>query len=261
MSETGRLYKRAATSSDRPLWHVEKDSALFAGPLQRNARHAHSVSVFLAGLYGHFNLRIAGGEWLSCRTAVVPAGVAYEFDMRGEPLSVLYLEPDVGGPHALTALVRNAREANGALVGSHGELSLLRELYKDPNGRSWTHLALRDLVAFSGGRSRKPIDARISRAVEALCPDYREQRPVAHFANTVGLSASHFQHLFTQEVGVPFRRYRIWHRLRAAIAEIVSGSNFTQAAHAAGFYDQAHFARDFRRTFGAPASPTLARIR
>ncbi|WP_245425620.1 hypothetical protein [Phyllobacterium brassicacearum] len=35
-------------------------------------------------------------------------------------------------------------------------------------------------------------------------------------------------------MGVPFRRYRAWNRMRAAISEIVNGSNFTTAAHAAG---------------------------
>jgi AraC-like DNA-binding protein len=67
--------------------------------------------------------------------------------------------------------------------------------------------------------------------------------------------------VFAEHVGVPFRRYRAWHRLRAAIREIVEGSNFTTAAHAAGFADQAHFAHDFRRTFGAPASRSLGRVR
>jgi AraC family transcriptional regulator len=33
----------------------------------------------------------------------------------------------------------------------------------------------------------------------------------------------------------------------------------TQAAHAAGFADSAHFSRVFRRTFGLPAT-TLTRI-
>jgi AraC-like DNA-binding protein len=49
--------------------------------------------------------------------------------------------------------------------------------------------------------------------------------------------------------------------MRAAIAEMVRGSILGRAAHAAGFADQAHFAHDFRRTFGAPASRSLARIR
>jgi AraC-like DNA-binding protein len=90
---------------------------------------------------------------------------------------------------------------------------------------------------------------------------YGELTSVAELAASAGLSASRFQHLFTSEVGVPFRRYRAWHRMRAAIREIVSGSTFTRAAHAAGFSDQAHFAHDFRRTFGAPASRSLSRVR
>ena len=56
---------------------------------------------------------------------------------------------------------------------------------------------------------------------------------------------------------MPFRRYRVWHRLRAAIREVAQGSNLTAAAHAAGFADQAHFTREFRRTFGAPPSRGL----
>ena len=80
-------------------------------------------------------------------------------------------------------------------------------------------------------------------------------------ARSVGLSSSRLQHLFTENVGVPFRRYRAWVRMRRAIAAVVAGANFTGAAHAAGFADQAHFANDFRRTFGAPASRSLLGIR
>jgi AraC-like DNA-binding protein len=84
--------------------------------------------------------------------------------------------------------------------------------------------------------------------------------PAAEIAATVGLSPSRFQHLFTAHIGVPFRRYRAWHRLRAAIREVTRGANYTEAAHAAGFADQAHFARHFRRTFGAPASRGLRQM-
>jgi AraC-like DNA-binding protein len=45
--------------------------------------------------------------------------------------------------------------------------------------------------------------------------------------------------------------------VRSSIREIARGSSFTNAAYAAGFADQSHFAREFRRTFGAPASKGL----
>jgi AraC-like DNA-binding protein len=262
MTEREHLYERAAVDIGglRPLWHIDKGRALFAGPLGRNARHRHSAPVYLAGLYGTFRLRLEA-EWLTCRTAVIPAGVPYEFDMGGNPLAVLYVEPNVAGVDALAPLLRNTREVNGALIGSTGEVALLRELYEDRSSPQWAGAALHDIVAFSKRRGARQINPRVSRIVEAMYERYDELTPVAELARSVGLSASRFQHLFTQEVGVPFRRYRAWHRLRAAIREIINGSNFTAAAHAAGFFDQAHFARDFRRTFGAPASLSLSRVR
>ena len=204
-------------------------------------------------------MRIDNGEWLTCRTAAIPAGVPYEFDMNGDPLAVLYVEPNVAGVDALTPLVCGTHEVNGALVGKSGDVSLMRELYEDRFSAPWAGEALNDIVHFSKRRSAKEIDLRVSRVVEVMYERYDELTPVACLASSVGLSASRFQHLFTHKVGVPFRRYRVWHRMRAAIREIINGSNLTQAAHAAGFYDQAHFARDFRRTFGAPAFASLSR--
>jgi len=100
---------RAATTKLDSLWHVDDGQALFVGPLHRNALHRHCVPVYLAGLYGTFRLRIARDGWLSCRTAVIPARVPYEFDMGGEPLAVFYLEPNVASVDALTNLVRDTR--------------------------------------------------------------------------------------------------------------------------------------------------------
>lgn len=263
MTKTTGLNERAAHqgAAGGPLWNLGDGIALFAGPLNRNALHRHCVPVFLAGLYGTFRLRIGSAGWRSCRAAVIPAGIGYEFDMSGDPLAVIYLEPNVAGVDALVPLVVNAREVGRALVGSSGDVPLLRQLYEDHRCRSWTGEALGDVVGFAQRRCARRIDRRIARAVEVLQRRSSDLMPAEELARGVGLSASRFQHLFTQEVGVPFRRYRAWHRLRAAIGEIVQGSTFTQAAHAAGFSDQAHFAREFRRTFGAPASPGLSMLR
>lgn len=257
-----RLNERAARkpSERRSFWHVDDGRAFFAGPLGHNASHQHSIPVYLAGLYGRFGLRIHGVPWLSCRTAVIPAGVPYEFDMGGDPLAVFYVEPNVAGVEALIPLARSTREVNGALVGSAGEITLMRDCYEDPSSATWIGVALSDVVAFSKQRTARVLDPRVLRVVESMQTRYGDLTPVSYFASSVGLSASRFQHLFTQEVGVPFRRYRAWQRTRAAIREIENGSNFTSAAHAAGFADQPHFAREFRRTFGASASHSLLRL-
>jgi AraC-like DNA-binding protein len=168
---------------------------------------------------------------------------------------VFYLEPSVAGADALSPLVAGAHEVNGALVGQ-ADAPLLRSAFELRPGGETLRAEVGDVMAHARRRSRRSIDARISRSVATL-QAATDAVSVREAAAVAGLSASRFQHLFTREVGVPFRRYRAWQRLRAAIREVADGSSLTAAAHAAGFADQAHFTRSFRRTFGAPPSRGL----
>jgi quercetin dioxygenase-like cupin family protein len=95
----GSLYERAAITSGEldALWHVEDGRTFFAGPLDYNASHQHGAPVFLAGLYGKFRLRLDGGRWIPCHSAVIPAGVRHELNVGGNPLSVFYVEPTTAG--------------------------------------------------------------------------------------------------------------------------------------------------------------------
>lgn len=73
-------------------------------------------------------------------------------------------------------------------------------------------------------------------------------------ARAHGLSSSRLGHLFSAQVGVPFRPFALWLRLRGALACVASGANLTEAAHGAGFADSAHLTRTFRRMFGITPS-------
>lgn len=254
------MYERAGDGL-KPLWHVAGGTTFFAGPLHYNAPHQHGAPVYLAGLYGDFRLRVGTGAWTSCRTAMIPAGCLHELDLGGDPVGVLYLEPERVGHDALTFLLHGTSEVSGALVGTGGETILLRDLFEHRAATSAAGPALGDLLAFAVGRVERRIDGRIARAIRILLADPDAPMSVGALAASVGLSASRFQHLFTEAVGVPFRRYRAWARMRRAIGAVIAGANFTGAAHWAGFADQAHFAHDFRRTFGAPASFSLRDIR
>lgn len=244
-----------------PLWHVAGAHTLFVGPLRYNAAHQHGAPVYLAGLYAPFRIRVRGQDWVRCRTALVPAGLLHELDVGGEPIGVLYLEPGATGPGALAPLLGGTTESGGALLGTAGEIAPLQALWEARDAARWAGDALADLTAFSGRRRAGAIDPRVLRVVESLTLRPDPDQSAARLARAVGLSDSRLQHLFTREVGVPFRRYRAWARMRRAIEAVVAGANFTGAAHAAGFADQAHFAHDFRRTFGAPASNSLLDIR
>jgi len=263
MADSPRLYERAAPEIVKfdALWDISDGRTFFTGPLHYNASHQHGAPVFLAGIYGNFRLRLHGGDWQSCRTAVIPAGVLHELDIGGDPLTVFYIEPNIAGADALKPLIRNTREVNGAWVGTGGEISFMRDLYEDRYNPHWTAEPLADLMGFAKRRANAGlIDPRIIQVVEFLFEHGDDLSSVATLAGTVGLSASRFQHLFTQQIGVPFRRYRGWNRMRKAIREIIRGNNFTSAAHATGFSDSAHFNHEFRKTFGAPPTVGLQKL-
>lgn len=80
-------------------------------------------------------------------------------------------------------------------------------------------------------------------------------------AAQVGISASRLTHLFTEQVGIPLRRYVLWRRLHIAITRVQAGDDLTDAAHAAGFADSAHLSRTCHYTFGLPPSLLSRHIR
>lgn len=259
---TLHLYERAAPLAVYDaLWDIRAGRTFFCGPLYHCASHQHGAPVFLAGLYGKFRLRLYGGDWFWCRTAIIPAGVVHELDVGGEPITVLYLEPTVAGAEAFKPLLNNTRSLGDALIGQGGEINFLRDLYEDRYNSAWSADALKDLLGYAYRRAPPAvIDPRLAGVINYLFEHADDLTPVTAWAAQAGLSSSHFQHLFTQQVGVPFRRYRAWNRVRQAISEIVHGHNFTAAAHAAGFTDSAHFNHEFRKTFGAAPTVSLRRL-
>lgn len=106
-----------------------------------------------------------------------------------------------------------------------------------------------EAAALVGSESPVRLDRRVASVVEAL------RDPGGELPRS-GISDAHLQALFTRDVGVPIRTFRLWRRLLRAIA-IFTAHDATTAAHAAGFADLAHFSRTCRRMLGY--SPTILR--
>ena len=69
------------------------------------------------------------------------------------------------------------------------------------------------------------------------------------------LSEGRFLHVFSEQVGIPWRRYLLWRRLLGAVAHTAMGYSLTEGAHFAAFADAAHFSKTFKAMFGlSPAA-------
>lgn len=102
-------------------------------------------------------------------------------------------------------------------------------------------------------RAVRPRDRRVERAVQLLEQRFRERVSTAEAARAAGLSRCHFLRAFRASVGVSPHEYLVQCRLRHArrlIALDGGQRSLAEIAVEAGFSDQAHLTRHFRRAFG-----------
>jgi AraC-like DNA-binding protein len=77
---------------------------------------------------------------------------------------------------------------------------------------------------------------------------------VDELASSLGLSYHRTSHFFADAVGVPIRTYLLWQKLYKAGGFLLGGASLTEAAHAAGFVDSAHYSSAFQKAFGRSPS-------
>jgi len=89
-----------------------------------------------------------------------------------------------------------------------------------------------------------------------VCESIRSHPDISleEIAAEIGVSYDRASHLFTRAVGLPFRSYRLWYKLRQSGQLLKAGETLTMAAHVAGFADSAHLCRTYQKLFGYPPS-------
>jgi AraC-like DNA-binding protein len=128
------------------------------------------------------------------------------------------------------------------------------------------------LLSLSGrpDRRRTTIDMRAVEFVrDYLATHAREQTPASILEKIAGTDRFTIARHFRWAFGTSPDRYRTLRRLALARTAIESGQSLARAAAEAGFADQSHMTRQFKRTYGltparwtaliAPSSPETSR--
>ena len=112
---------------------------------------------------------------------------------------------------------------------------------------------LEGLLSELGLLDSRVFDPRIQNSLDLISSSNElEQIRSSVICKEIGLSESHFLHLFKDEMGVPFRKYILWKKLKRAISLIAIGSkpNLADIALEAGFADSAHLSNVIKASFG-----------
>jgi len=94
------------------------------------------------------------------------------------------------------------------------------------------------------------VRAGVERAASYLAGQAWRNPSLDETARHAGLSPFYLHRLFAARFGLPPHAFVMRHRLRLALAALEEGHSVAQAAALAGFADQSHFTRQFRRAVG-----------
>lgn len=232
--------------------------SLYFGPLQHLEPRLHGAPVLLVGLYRPFRIRINHGECISCRCAVVPAGVLHELELDGNVLAKLFVERD--SPDFWAFRRRFPFPPNAFHAFDDPKLvELFLGIYEESPPKETIHAHIETLMPLDM-EAYPLLHPRLISVLDSLRQEPEQNYSQFQMASKANLSTSRLLHLFKAEIGVPYRRYRIWKRLGIAIYTMSQTDCMMRSAMDAGFSDASHFSHCFRDFFGANPSYVFKRV-
>lgn len=97
----------------------------------------------------------------------------------------------------------------------------------------------------------KPGPSRLSKAAALITENFKEPLPLARLCQVADLSSSHFIREFKAHFGLTPHAYLVNRRIQFARAQLKAGRAIADVAVDAGFADQAHLQRAFKKHLAA----------
>lgn len=225
---------------------------LYLGPGGVAEVHAHHAFQIVWALGGDIEVTIAG-QRRAAQAAFIPAGESHALASRG----------------AIALLLVEAHGARGRALKARGDIDERRlvgalQQVPLPHGRApadqwvaWCDAVLDSLCGPTGVGGLSLLARKAILFVQSHLEGTPRLTDAAAFA---GCSPGRLTHVFAADVGIPFKRFVLWARIKRAVDAVQSGSDLTHAAHEAGFSDAAHLSRTFRDMFGLSPSLLLTQV-
>jgi AraC family transcriptional regulator len=222
------------------------------GVVPSHSHHAIQIVITTDGVAG---ISDDGREWQAGRGIIVPPDVVHSYAGRGALGAMIFIDPESIEGAWLRSTISNkitiVPEARVMPVAA-----ALRSFRENP----FSAMEIGELVRYAvssfcaGVPPARQRDPRITRVLDVIASSEGLRISVEEAAAAAILSPSRFQHLFKQQLGLPFRRYLLWKKVTRAMISIAREKTLAAASHAADFADAAHLTRTFHQMFGLPPS-------
>jgi AraC family transcriptional regulator len=226
-------------------------------PRSRLERHSHELPFFCLLLDGGYreDYRSRSVTYAPFTLAFHPPEEAHACEMGSRGARVFNVEVPV---ESAASFDSNDVEPYVDLRG--GEVTwLATRLFREyRHGFAGTPVAAEALVlemlSLAGGRATHPGSGRprwLDHAVDYVESEFRRSLRIGEIAAKVGTHPAHLSRVFRRQVGVPVGEYVHRLRVRYATEELCRpGARLADVAVDAGFADQSHMTRVFKRFTG-----------
>lgn len=228
---------------------IEPGRLVYTGHLGDTHTHKHAAVQITTTTQGTVVFGDHTGTRIRARAAIIPAGTGHHTHPDAASGIMIYLDPTSVAAVAATARIDPIRRPLApAWVAAAADL---------PTGpAAAADTVLTAVLGTSPIRSAPSTSHPCVHTAAALIPSLLADGPVRidTVAAAVGISARHLGRLFARDFGLSFPAYIRWARLIHSADTMRNGGTLTDAAHAAGFTDAAHFNRVFHEMFGLAPS-------
>jgi AraC family transcriptional regulator len=222
----------------------------YDGPVGHTQFHQHYAVQVCFPFSGPLHVETSENSRSVEDVLVIGSNVSHRLSTPNATAKLLYIEPNLIGQNTEKLTVDEVEALDipaSRLKAIEQTLDHYPKLVQADFGLSLARLIWPEEAARTGFTV---IDPRIQKSLADIDAAEDLNISLSQIVDSSGLSASRFRHLFSAQIGMPFKSYLLWIKLQRAFQSLATDSSLTRAAHIAGFSDSSHLSRTFKRTFG-----------
>lgn len=245
-----------AAAGSGKLMLITPDRICYAGLLGRPQTREFGALTIYTSLGAPLHVMIGNGGWQSMEMCVVPPDTPHQIATVDRRIGVYMIEPE---SIDMTRLPDWLSPENGG--GAAALLPRLRDSFLSlTDGTVHVNTIRSRLDEFMLGETlpARRLECRMATVVNRIKRNPSDSIGAEEYAEQIDLSFSRFLHLFKDEVGTTFRRFRAWKRARNFMSYVNTNLNLTDIALETGFPDSSHFSHTVRRYWGLTPRDIIA---
>jgi AraC family transcriptional regulator len=216
--------------------------------------HEHASTYLCVVVTGAFESRAQRRDECNAGSAIAyPAGYVHEnrFGQRSSHCVSIHFGPTWTDERWIRDWLRDYHHV-GVGVAAPSLRRLDREMHADDSAAPLAMASAAIELLADAVRANAPSGrpAWVVRLIDRIESDLAGAPTLGHLAAEIGLHPAHVSRVFRRACGETLGEYVRRRRLEEAVRALASDTSLAEIAAQAGFADQAHFTRVFRRYFG-----------